>query len=157
MQLSEMYHVGIVVPDVEAARARLTELLGTVWGPVVEAEVQVQNGEGQPSEVQLKMCYSTEAPYLELIEERLGSTWVCNPHSNLHHIGFFSNSLGPDSKQLASGGCPIDIAGRSDGSEPAGWAYHRDPLGIRFELVEAGDRPMMEQYLFAPPADGSQG
>jgi hypothetical protein len=29
------YHVGIVVPDLEAAQAPLTELLGVRWGPVM--------------------------------------------------------------------------------------------------------------------------
>jgi catechol 2,3-dioxygenase-like lactoylglutathione lyase family enzyme len=155
MGLSEMYHVGIVVPDVDAARERLTELLGIAWGPVVETKVQVQDGQGLPSDVQLKMCYSTEAPYLELIEERAGSPWVCNPHSNLHHIGYFSDSLGADSEGLRAAGCPLDITRRDDAADQTGWVYHRDTLGIRFELVASADRPMMEQYLFFPPASSS--
>ena len=152
MALSEMYHVGIVVPEIDAARARLVELFGIVWGPIVETEVQIQDGAGRPSSVQLTMCYSTSAPYLELIEERPGSPWVCNAHSNLHHIGFFSDSLGADSAGLLASQCPIDAANRGETSELTGWAYHRDPLGIRVELVDAAGRSMMEQYLFAPPA-----
>ncbi len=153
MGLSEMYHVGIIVPDVEVGRERLTELLGIAWGPVVEAEVKVRDGDGNPLEVSLKMCYSTEAPYLELIEERPGTPWVCNEHSNLHHIGFFSDELGSDSTGLSGSQCPIDFARRGEAAGIAGWVYHRDPLGIRIELVDAADRPMMEKFLFtAPPS-----
>ena len=32
------YHVGIIVPDVRAARARFTELLGVTWGPVMHMD-----------------------------------------------------------------------------------------------------------------------
>ena len=155
MGLSEMYHVGIVVPELDVGRERLTELLGIVWGPVVETPVKVRDAEGGAAEVPLKFCYSTEAPYLELIEERPGTPWVCNPHSNLHHIGFFSDDVGSDSAGLTGAQCPIDLAGRDETAEIAGWAYHRDPLGIRIELVDAATRPMMEQFLFtAPPIDG---
>jgi hypothetical protein len=152
MGLSEMYHVGIVVPDVEAGRERLTELLGTMWGPIVEAEIEVRDGNGDVAKVALKMCYSTEAPYLELIAERPGTPWVCNPHSNLHHIGFYSDALGSDSTGLAGAHCPIDLAQHGEEGSTTGWVYHRDPLGIRIELVEAADRQMMEQFLCTAPS-----
>jgi hypothetical protein len=151
MELGELYHVGIVVPDLEEAAERLSGLLGVVWGPVVEATSTVVDLEGSSQEVEMKICYSTAAPYLELIEERPGTTWVCNEHSNLHHIGFFTERLGADSAGLSSASCPLDSARREEKGEIADWAYHRDPLGIRFELVDAAMRPMMEQYLFAPP------
>ena len=152
MGLSEMYHVGIVVPEVEAARERLTELLGVVWGRIVEADIDVRDGDGDVAKVQLKMCYSTEAPYLELIAERPGTPWICNPHSNLHHIGFFSDALGSDSAGLTSAQCPIDLAQHGEATAATGWVYHRDPLGIRIELVDASSRQTMEQFLCRPPS-----
>ena len=36
MSLSELYHVGIVVRDLDAARAHFTDLLGVEWGPVAD-------------------------------------------------------------------------------------------------------------------------
>ena len=36
--LGQLYHVGIVVPYIEVAKAHLTDLLGISWGPVVETE-----------------------------------------------------------------------------------------------------------------------
>ena len=35
MVWSEHYHVGIVVPDIEIGAAKLTELIGVTWGPIV--------------------------------------------------------------------------------------------------------------------------
>ena len=44
------YHVGIIVRDVAAAQARLTELLGVVWGPVVHLDgIDVRDAMGNDS------------------------------------------------------------------------------------------------------------
>jgi hypothetical protein len=152
MSLSEMFHVGIVVPNLESACAHFTELLGIVWGPVIESEVAARDGEGNDLVFPNRICYSTEAPYLELIEEQPGTPWVCNEHSNLHHIGFFSGALVADSAHLAQARCPLEICGRDDSGAPAVFTYHRDPLGVRLEYVDAVLRTTMEAFIFKPPA-----
>jgi hypothetical protein len=50
-----------------------------------------------------------------LIEERSGTSWVCNEHFNVHHVGFFSGTLAADSLELGSRGCPLLMAGLVDG------------------------------------------
>jgi Glyoxalase/Bleomycin resistance protein/Dioxygenase superfamily len=151
MTLSEMYHVGIVVPDLEGAQARLSSLLAVSWGPTVEIENPLRLPSGESSSVALKMSYSTEAPYLELIEERVGTPWVCNEDSNLHHLGFFSSDVTSTSRNLIGSQCPLEVAS-SDAMPGTGWAYHRDPLGIRIEIVAQEMRQGLEQFLcVAPP------
>jgi catechol 2,3-dioxygenase-like lactoylglutathione lyase family enzyme len=152
MSLSEMYHVGIVVPDLEAGCAHFTELLGIVWGPVIENEIALRDGDGNDLLVPNRICYSTAAPYLELIEEQPGTPWVCNEHSNLHHIGFFSDALVADSGHLTQAHCPLELGGRDGSTAPTVFTYHRDPLGVRIEYVDAAIRPMMEEFMFKPPA-----
>jgi len=56
MGLSEMYHVGVIVPDVDAGRARLTELLGISWGPIVETTSLVRSEDAAVVEVELRLC-----------------------------------------------------------------------------------------------------
>ncbi len=153
MSTSEMYHVGIVVPDLDAAMAHFTELLGTVWGPVMEGDVEVRDGEGVDRVVPNRICYSTAAPYLELIQEMPGTVWVCNEHSNLHHIGFFSDDLVTDSGSLTTSQCPLELNGREGSTSPTMFTYHRDPLGVRIEYVDVAIRPMMEEFMFQPPPD----
>jgi hypothetical protein len=150
-QLGAYFHVGIVVPDLDAAQAHLTALLGTEWGPVVETDLEVRDRDGTDLVVANRMCYSTQAPYLELIQEVPGSPWVCNEHSNLHHIGFFSGALVADAELLRAAACPLEwMDGHGDGP-PTTFTYHRDPLGVRVELVDAGMRETMEQLMFRPP------
>ena len=154
VNLREYFHVGIIVPDLAAAQARLTELLGTEWGPVVETDVPVRDGAGRELVLPNRICYSTRPPYIELIEETPGSPWVCNEHSNLHHIGFFSTALVAESKRLLAARCPLEMMGGHGVGPPGGFAYHRDALGVRIEVVDDAIRPAMEQVLMRPAPTG---
>jgi hypothetical protein len=82
-----------------------------------------------------------------------GTVWELNEHSNLHHVGIWSDDLQGDSTGLAAAGCPLQLCGREGGNandEPAAFAYHRDDeLGVRFELVDATMRDAMA-FLFEP-------
>jgi hypothetical protein len=151
VSLEEYFHVGIVVPDLVAAQTRLTELLGTVWGPILENDIEVRDGDGNELVLPNRICYSTTPPYIELIHETPTSPWVCNEHSNLHHLGFFSSALAAESDRLVAARCPLEIMGGHGDGPPDGWAYHSDPLGVRIEVVDDAMRPMMEQFLFQPP------
>jgi hypothetical protein len=157
MNIGEYFHVGIIVPDLGAARARLGELLGTEWGPIVETDVDVRDGAGRELVLPNRVCFSTRSPYIELIQETPGSPWVCNPHSNLHHIGFFSRALAAESDRLRAARCPLEIMGGHGKGPPGGWAYHRDALGVRIEVVDDAMRPTMEQMLMRPPGSGEGG
>jgi catechol 2,3-dioxygenase-like lactoylglutathione lyase family enzyme len=150
-ELPAHYHVGIVVADLPAARAHLTELLGVTWGPVLHLdEVEYRDEVGADVVLPTTICYSTGDPCLELIQEVPGTIWVRNEHSNLHHVGFWSDRLADDSDGLVAGGCPLQLCGRDAATAPVSFAYHRDEaLGVRFELVEASIREGMA-FLFEP-------
>ncbi len=149
------YHVGIVVSDIAAAQARLSTTLGVRWGPVMRLDAtDYRDGAGKDLALPTTMCYSVGDPCLELIEEVPGSVWVRNEHSNFHHIGYWSDQLVGDSAGLSSGGCPLQLCGRSGADAPVSFAYHRDEvLGVRIELVDASMREMMA-FLFQPDPDG---
>jgi Glyoxalase/Bleomycin resistance protein/Dioxygenase superfamily len=144
MQPGDMYHVGIVVADLEDGQAHFADLFGVRWAPTLEAPTAVRAADGSVATVDLRLAYSVDAPQLELIEAVPGSIWVLNPHSNIHHIGFWSDDVGSDSARLHGGGCPLEVMGDSGGSEPMFWAYHRDRLGVRIELVDGALRAPMQ-------------
>ena len=148
----QLYHVGIVVPDVEVAKAHFTDLLGITWGPVVETEaLPVREGDGAERIVPNTLCYSTEPPYVELVQEVPGTVWECNEHSNLHHIGVWTDALSADSATYTELRCPLQLCGRDDDGALVQFAYHRDPLGVRIELVDLAMKPMMEEFMFRAP------
>jgi hypothetical protein len=145
------YHVGIVVIDIEEASLRLSELLGVTWGPVMALPaVDYRDGSGTDVTWPTTMRYSTGDPCLELILEVPGTIWVRNESSNLHHVGFWVDSLGDQGAPLSAAGCPLQLCGRSGDQAPVSFSYHRDELlGIRVELVDAAMRDGM-RFLFEP-------
>ena len=151
MSVSEYFHVGIVVPEIHAARARFTDLLGVEWGPVMENDIDVRDDDRVERVVPNTICYSTAPPYLELIEEVPGTPWVCNEHSNLHHIGVFSEALVDESARFSGVQCPLELMDGKGDAPPVMWAYHRDPLGVRIEIVNDELRPVMEQFMWRAP------
>src|SRR5207247_10850907 len=97
-ELPPPYHVGIVVADLASARDRLTASIGVTWGPVMHlAEVGYRDADGTDLVLPTTICYSARHPSIELIQETAGTVWVRNEHSNLHHIGFWTDRLGEDS------------------------------------------------------------
>ncbi len=145
------YHVGIVVTDIEAANAKLSDLLDITWGPVMHLDAtEYRDQAGNDVVLPTTIRYSTGVPCLELILEVPGSVWVRNAASNLHHVGYWSDSLGDQSGAFNAAGCPLQLCGRAGTVAPVSFAYHRDDeLGIRIELVDASMRDGM-QFLFEP-------
>jgi hypothetical protein len=151
--LGAPFHVGVVVRDLEAARAQLSELFGLEWGPVMAVDrYEVRTGDGEDLVIPTRLCYSVQEPRIELIAENRKTIWIANDESNLHHIGFWSADLAADSARLAAVGWPLELCGRNGADAPATFAYHRNPLGARIELVDEGIREAMETYLFTTDA-----
>ncbi len=132
----------------------MTELLGVVWGPVLHLDTaDYRDGDGADLVLPTTLCYSVGEPCLELIPEVPGTVWVRNEHSNLHHIGVWSDDLQSDSVSMTGAGCPLQLCGREGGDAPRAFAYHRDDaLGVRVELVDASMRDSMA-FLFQPDPD----
>ena len=154
MALSDppIYHIGIVVSDLEAAKAHLSELLGITWGNEMHLEVNAaRDADGNDVEVPFHLCYSREEPHIELVQEVPGTIWVRNEHSNLHHLGVWSDAVPGDSAALAANRCPLSIAGRLGDVAPAQWVYHRDELGFNIELVDSATKEQSQQYMCGSP------
>ena len=111
----------------------------------------MREGDGNERIVPNTLCYSTEPPYLELVQEVPGTVWECNEHSNLHHIGVWVDALPADSATYTELRCPLQLCGRDDDGALVQFAYHRDPLGVRIELVDIAMKPMMEEFMFRAP------
>jgi catechol 2,3-dioxygenase-like lactoylglutathione lyase family enzyme len=155
--VGRLYHVGIVVPDIETAKAHLGELLGITWGPVVHVDAfdvrafDREGADGNDLVVPNTLCYSTEAPHIELVQEVPGTVWECNEHSNLHHLGVWTDALPADSSTYSELRCPLQLCGRDADGALQQFAYHRDPLGVRIELVDIAMKPLMEEFMFKAP------
>lgn len=150
MKPIDLYHLGVVVAQLEKGMDHFTELLGLRWTPISEVETTVHRPTGEIEVVDLRLTISADAPHIELIEAVPGSVWELNPYSNIHHIGFWSPDVPGDSQRLHGGGCPLEVMGY--GGDRPRWAYHRDDWGVRTEVLDVGVRPAMQASWDAVPS-----
>ena len=136
------FHVGILVRDVEAARADFTAMLGLEFEPVHSQ--QIATGETT------RFCYSLPGPpYLELVEMTGAGSWSAEQPEGFHHIG------------VADPGVPARCAAFGPGVELIAPGANGSPLvaltppgalhGVRVEYFNAAVATQFLGYLSSRP------
>jgi hypothetical protein len=139
----DVFHVGLVVEDIEVAMDTIGGNLGISWAPVQRRVQQVRTGSGEARDEPLVFTYSSDGPpHVELIQSEPGSVWGVTPADCLHHIGAFVDDIatppGP--------GMSLEFGG-GHGATPAGFAYYTSPSGFRVELVEGRRREQFAAWF----------
>ncbi|WP_416967988.1 VOC family protein [Streptomyces sp. 4F14] len=137
------FHTGIVVPDIEAWKTRLTDTAGHRWTRTLTGEVRVRLADGD-HDLALTYAYSLDAPHLELVQEIPGTPW----RAGAHHIAYLVDDLLAASKSLEAAGFPREACALVEG-QPAIFAYHLNPAGVRIEIVDRARMPDFPAYLRA--------
>lgn len=138
----DVFHVGLVVPDMDLAMKTIGENLGIGWAPVQQSTQPVRTGAGEVREESIVFTYSSEGPpHVELIQSTAGSVWEVTPAGCLHHIGAFVDdvTVAPPGMSLEFGG------GRRE--RAAAFAYYTAPGGLRVELVDGSRREQFEAWF----------
>lgn len=146
LRAADLYHTGIVVPDVDAWKARMGEVAGYRWTETMSAELPVRLADGDRV-LTLRFAYSLDAPHIELVQEIPGTPWTAAaPHIATHHLGYFCDDVPTTSKQLEAAGFALEACALVDGA-PAIFAYHLAPSGVRIEIVDRARMPDFSAYL----------
>ena len=105
-----LFHVGVRVPDLEAAMAELTAGLGFTWAQVVERDQALWTPERGQHTVRLRFTYSCEGPqHVELLQGETGSMWDGGDAPGVHHQGVWVDDVG--GRGRASRRCGVDARG----------------------------------------------
>lgn len=143
---SRVYHVGIVVPELEPAMRELTETTGVTWGRI-QRDIPTRFGTPDGPRVwNVTFVYSKEAPYIELLQQLDDSIWA---EVGFHHIGLWSDDVHADSTALEGRGGAWQCAMTDDTGERLGGCYHLLTAAhcrVEFASVERS-RPRLERYL----------
>jgi hypothetical protein len=139
----DVFHVGLVVPDLELAMTTIGENLGIAWAPVQQRTQPVRTGAGEARDEPIIFTYSSDGPpHVELIQSTPGSLWEVTPTGCLHHIGAFAEDVtvppGP--------GMSLEFGG-GNGEKPAGFTYWISPAGMRVELVDGSRREQFQAWF----------
>ena len=122
------FHIGILVKDVEAARADFTASLGVEFEPVHSQ--QIATGETT------RFCYSLQGPpYLELVEMTGTGSWSPEQPEGFHHIGLSDPDM--PARCAAFGAWGGADRTRADGSPLVALTPPEALHGVRVEYFDA--------------------
>ncbi len=142
----DVWHVGMVVPDIRRSMEVIGVNLGLDWAPLQERDQTVRTGEGEVLTEHIQFTYSVQGvPHLELIESRQRIAWAPGPPGMVHHLGGFA-SLHADLPAMLASGYEVEFGG--GGREaPAGFVYLKSPGGVRVELVDQARKTDFEAWF----------
>jgi catechol 2,3-dioxygenase-like lactoylglutathione lyase family enzyme len=136
----DMYHLGIVVPDMDEALETYSASFGFHWTEVSQSTQDVLVA-GNRQKTTIKACYSVEGPpYLELIEDVSGDVWGDAAYG-MNHTGFWAEDIASVRDRLELSGLSALVVDASE--DPPRFTYHKAANGMWIELVSPGFRPRL--------------
>lgn len=156
LQPKDFYHTGIVVPDLDAAMARLSALAGYRWITPLSYTLPFRTTAGV-RELTSTIVYSVQSPYLELVQEVPGTPWTAAPGNSVHHVGYFTDDLTETARALESNGFTFEMTGEVAGLEFGMFAYYVDAFGTRIEIVDRALFPDFAAFVESIAAPGPAG
>ena len=148
----DLYHTGIVVPDLDAAMARLSALAGYRWITPLRYTLPFRTATGT-RELTSMVVYSLQSPHIELLKEVPGSPWTAAPGNSVHHLGYFTDNLAETGQMLEHKGFTFEMTADVPGSDLALFAYYIDSFGTRIEIVDRALFPDWPGFLQSQTAD----
>ncbi|MET7486091.1 VOC family protein [Streptomyces sp. NPDC005538] len=145
LSATDLYHTGVVVPDLELWKTRLTEIAGYRWTETLAADLPIRLADGDRV-LPLRYAYSLDAPHVELVQEIPGTPWTATEHIATHHLGYFCDDVPKTSKRLEEAGFALEACAVVDGAMSI-FAYLLAPSGLRIEIVERSRIPDLGAYL----------
>jgi catechol 2,3-dioxygenase-like lactoylglutathione lyase family enzyme len=151
MTAPELFHVGILVADLDEAIARWSKALGLRFAPVMGQEVTVKDPE--PHKDTASAAYSLDGPpYIELVQARPTGhlSLEANGGEGLHHLGLWAAPHADYVKSPLGVALPPVVSICSFTDEPDMWLTDRTALnGVTLEMVSDVMRPGLAAMLGA--------
>ena len=142
----ELYHIGLIVPDLGAAMGQYTATFGFSWAPTHESRPEVIV-DGERRQAEIAVTYSVQGPpYLELVQERRGSIWGADGLA-LTHVGFWAEDLSAGRRALDESGLVARVRDDDRDGRPARFSYHPFAGGLWIELVHTSFREQLADWI----------
>ena len=139
---ADLFHTGIVVDDLEAAKVELGEALGVTWHDG-GAEIRMIGDDGAQT-VRSAYALSIEGPHhVELVQSIEGTVWTATGPGQAHHLGYWVDDVAATSAALVErGAVPIVAIAMADDRPPM-CAYLRTKNGLCVEIVDRALRKVL--------------
>ena len=143
-----LYHMGIVVPELTPAMTEMSEQLGLTWAPPRAFPVNIHE-EGELRAYDVLATYSVEGPpYFELIEAIGTTVWApAMADHGLHHIGVLATDPLAEIARLEEAGFEIEVQAVTPEGVVTGPTYMLNRFGVRVEVNGEAARDMVLEWI----------
>jgi hypothetical protein len=144
INFGRLYHTGIVVDDVEAAKTEYSDLLGVTWGFQGENDMPVWFPDGART-LTFRYAYTVEGPHrLELVGPIPGTLWSVSRCGQPHHFGYWCDDIAGVCAALEQRGLePLAKLGVTEPDQVPMIAFFEPRAGGYIELVDSSLRAQM--------------
>jgi hypothetical protein len=141
----QLFHVGFVVRDMDAAMAELGRDLQLNWKGGKPQSMRLQIS-GEEREIEMRIAHSVQGPpYLELIEARPNTPWDVNGTIVQHHLCYWSADSAAVCARLEAAGYR-----RALGASGSGGGYFVSPSGTYIEIINVALRDQLAGWISKP-------
>ena len=146
--ITDPFHSGIVVADVEEAMAEISASTGVTWHSLQSLDLDLLV-DGEVVSTSVRFSYTVEGPVqLELADGPKGSFWDVDLYGGLNHMGYWTDDLHGDIESLMAGGCELTYGGAGENGGIEGFAFLVPPAaGLRIELIDVAMRPAFDRWF----------
>jgi catechol 2,3-dioxygenase-like lactoylglutathione lyase family enzyme len=144
----EIFQIGIVVRDLEAALTRYSTVLGAApwrcyrFSAAMHTSCEYRGG---PTAFSAGLALNDQSPQLELVEPREGPSihadWLTERGEGVHHVGVIVDSVPSAVSTMSRAGYPVIQSGEGFGDEGDGAYAYFDTVGDLGLVVEAVEPP----------------
>lgn len=146
LPIGETFHVGIRVPDIQAAMADLGRGHGVTWCELQHRQQQIWSPSTGLITTELWFTYSKEGPvHLELLQGQPGTVWDTSV-PGLHHTGVWVDDVAATTQRLVDEGWTLIGAQNSPEKGYGAYSYVQSPSGLVVEPVTALAKPAFEKW-----------
>jgi catechol 2,3-dioxygenase-like lactoylglutathione lyase family enzyme len=146
-----IYHVGLVVPQLEAAIEQYSKALGVTFRPPVsrtygKVDQHATDGHVYNGPFEGRFTYSVEGPpHIELMEASGEGIWAATGEQRFHHFGMWSDNPQAQAQKMERIGFRWEAKLYSDdGSIPIVFVRKDD---IRIELLSENRKPNFRAWV----------
>jgi hypothetical protein len=139
---ADLFHTGIVVDDLEAAKDELGGTLGLTWR-AGGAEVRLTDDHGVRT-VRTAYVLSEAGPHhVELVQAIEGTLWSVAAPGSAHHVGYWVDDVPAAAAELDRRGSTLVASIAVKDGRPPMCTYHRTRSGLYLEIVDRALRPVL--------------
>lgn len=149
MTATMLFHVGILVPDLDEAMERFADVLHLTWTEKAVAEADMWEPALGHYDLALDVVYSQEGPpHIELVQAQGSGLYRPQLAGGVHHLGGWSPDCERRQAELRSQHlAPVGTQYDPDGDIIVSYFDPAGLYGVMYEMVDEGRRPMMEEWF----------